>query len=168
VYPGHHTEHASKEQELYSKRNYLEASIQLINTPDCTMSEGLADAAPKFVIGEAGSADESIERLISMHRLMVNVNTALLVHDKHVTIDEAKSYFMEEAAIPKEEVDQRIRFILDPLWRGYIFTYYQGEKLVRRAWRQAKEANKETGLVRILYTEENCPTTFKEKVRKFF
>jgi hypothetical protein len=166
VYPGHHTEHASKELELYSRRKQLESSILLINTPDCAMSEGLADAASEFVIGKPGSAADRIEKLAQSQGLMANVNTALLVHDRHVSLEEAKNYFMEQGAIPKEEVDKRIRFILDPLWRGYIFAYYEGEKLIEQAWKRAKEAQKEPELIQILYREENCPTTFMEKTRK--
>jgi hypothetical protein len=166
VYPGHHTEHTSKELELYSKRNQLESSILLINTPDCTMSEGVADAAPRFVIGESTNVDDRIQRLGRRQELMVSVNTALLVHHRHAEVDEAKRYFMEEAAIAKEEVDKRVQFVLDPAWRGYIFTYYVGARLVEEAWESAGQAGKEGELLKILYSEENCPTTFKEKVRR--
>src|SRR5918994_655958 len=41
VYPGHHTEHAIKERLLYHQRGYGEHAIQLINTPECVISEGI-------------------------------------------------------------------------------------------------------------------------------
>jgi hypothetical protein len=56
-------------------------------------------------------------------------------------------------------------FILDPLWRGYIFTYYEGAKLIEEAWKKARRENKEQEILDILYKEENCPTTFKQKMK---
>ena len=44
-YPGHHTEHAIKEQALYRQPGYGEHAIQLINTPECVISEGIATLA---------------------------------------------------------------------------------------------------------------------------
>ena len=45
AYPGHHLEHAWKEAELVDRAGRLESSILLINTPECLISEGLADLA---------------------------------------------------------------------------------------------------------------------------
>jgi hypothetical protein len=46
-YPGHHTEHAIKEQRLYRELGYGEHAIQLINTPECVLSEGIATLADR-------------------------------------------------------------------------------------------------------------------------
>ena len=43
TYPGHHAEHALKEKALYRERGYGEHTIQLINTPECVISEGDRD-----------------------------------------------------------------------------------------------------------------------------
>jgi len=40
VYPGHHTEHALKEQLLLRRRGLVEESIQLVTTPQAVVSEG--------------------------------------------------------------------------------------------------------------------------------
>jgi hypothetical protein len=48
TYPGHHLEHVTKEAELVDARRRLEASILLINTPECLVSEGLADLGHRF------------------------------------------------------------------------------------------------------------------------
>ncbi len=39
-YPGHHTEHAKKEARLVRERGWFEHSIQLMNAPECVISEG--------------------------------------------------------------------------------------------------------------------------------
>ena len=45
TYPGHHLEHALKERMLVEELGRLEASVLLINTPECLISEGLATSA---------------------------------------------------------------------------------------------------------------------------
>ncbi len=49
AFPGHHLEHAAKEERLVEGAARVEASILLINTPECLVSEGLADAGYRFV-----------------------------------------------------------------------------------------------------------------------
>lgn len=51
-YPGHHTEHAIKEKLLYRDQGYAEASVQLINAPECVISEGIADLAWEIIFTE--------------------------------------------------------------------------------------------------------------------
>ncbi len=48
TYPGHHLEHAWKEADLVDGAGRLEASVLLINTPECLISEGLADVGLRF------------------------------------------------------------------------------------------------------------------------
>ena len=48
AYPGHHLEHAWKEADLV-ERGRVECSALLINTPECFISEGLADLGFEFV-----------------------------------------------------------------------------------------------------------------------
>ncbi len=57
TYPGHHTEHAWKEAALVETTGRLEASILLINTPECLISEGLADLALDLVAPPVERAD---------------------------------------------------------------------------------------------------------------
>ncbi|WXG46211.1 MAG: hypothetical protein WED05_06030 [Candidatus Atabeyarchaeum deiterrae] len=167
-YPGHHTEHVLKEMELYLGKKQLESSILLVNTPECTMSEGLAETSRKFILGEPSMAEDRIEDLEMKFRRAVRVNTALMVYDKRLDLEQTKEYFTEEGAYEKKESELGMRFVLDPLLRAYLFTYYEGERLISDAWKRAKEAGKIEQLLQILYREENCPTTFKEKVEKLF
>src|SRR5262249_48876745 len=52
LYPGHHTEHAGKEQALVRDHGYLEESILLTGTPQSLVSEGIAECAPEIAFGE--------------------------------------------------------------------------------------------------------------------
>ena len=57
TYPGHHLEHAWKEADLVDRLGRLEASILLINTPECPISEGLADLGASFAAPSVELAD---------------------------------------------------------------------------------------------------------------
>ena len=61
TYPGHHLEHAWKEADLVDGRGRLEASILLINTPECLVSEGLADLGRTFAVPDEDAVDLLIE-----------------------------------------------------------------------------------------------------------
>ncbi len=61
TYPGHHLEHAWKEAELVDRAGRLEASILLINTPECLISEGLADLGRDFAVPAGDEVDLLVE-----------------------------------------------------------------------------------------------------------
>ena len=47
AYPGHHTEHAVKEQRLVRERGMWEEAIQLVPTPQSLVGEGIAESASR-------------------------------------------------------------------------------------------------------------------------
>lgn len=160
-YPGHHTEHALKEIRLYHERGYGEHSIQLINTPECVISEGIATLAGSMIFApgegtrwQAGHVWEPLgidadpereSRIFESQWVLRSVggNAALLLHADGRTEDEVVRYLMEYGLSTEEEARHRLRFIANPLWRPYIFTYHVGRDLLAR-WLDEAEANLET------------------------
>jgi hypothetical protein len=169
-YPGHHTEHALKEIRLYHERGYGEHSIQLINTPECVISEGIATLAESMLFDPAEAARWQAERIWAPFGIdadperearivdaqwvlrSVGGNAALLMHAEGRPEGEVARYLMEYGLATEAEARQRVRFIADPLWRPYIFTYHVGRDLLAR-WLDAAVANgetRETRFVRLL------------------
>lgn len=150
-YPGHHTEHAVKEQSLYRERGYGEHAIQLINTPECVISEGIATLAesiifmPEEVVAWQREhlyrpvgidVDPARERQIAeAQRALKSVggNAALLLHDEGVGEDDVVAYIERYGLETPERARHRFSFISDPLWRAYVFTYHIGYELLG-AW----------------------------------
>ena len=150
-YPGHHTEHAIKEQRLYRELGYGEHAIQLINTPECVLSEGIATLAESIIFTPEEAAHWRNEHLYqpagidvdpqrelqivrAQHALTsVAGNAALLLHDEQVPLDEVVAYFARHALESPERARKRLSFIADPLWRAYVFTYHVGYDLLG-AW----------------------------------
>ena len=57
AYPGHHTEHTTKEVGLVRGRQFLEETIFLVGTPQCLLAEGLADLGLQVVMGPRHEPD---------------------------------------------------------------------------------------------------------------
>lgn len=156
-YPGHHTEHAIKEQTLYREQGYGEHAIQLINTPECVISEGIATLAESIIFSPEEAAAWRQEHLYRMagididpqrerqiaeaQRALKSVagNAALLLHEEGAAADDVVNYFSRYALESPERARHRLSFISDPLWRAYVFTYHVGYDLLG-AWLASPDA----------------------------
>jgi hypothetical protein len=144
TYPGHHTEHAWKEQ-LLTRAGRLEETIVLIPTPQSVVSEGIASSAAELALGEerhdvtasivSGTRvrydAELSRRVLEANEAFawVPTNAALKLHVDGVSVDEAREYVMRWALASEKRAEHVIGFINDPMWRSYITTYPNGYKL---------------------------------------
>ena len=162
TYPGHHLEHAWKESELVIGRGRLEASVLLINTPECLISEGLADLGHRFaspaadepdlllelyeraglaIAADPAAARDAAERTVALDRhrrrlAETRVNAALMRHADGVSHEDVLSYLVHVGRYAPDVAAKRLEFIEHPLWRTYVFVYHEGEALLRR-WLEA-------------------------------
>lgn len=150
AYPGHHTEHALKEQRLFYERGWGEQAIQLINTPECVIAEGIATLAADMIFGDealpwatanlyplAGIAgDPEREARIASAQWNLRAlsgNAAILLHERGADPEEVVAYIRRLGLRSEREARQSLRFISTPLWRTYSFTYFVGRGLLG-AW----------------------------------
>ncbi|TSA83712.1 DUF885 domain-containing protein [Deinococcus detaillensis] len=150
-YPGHHTEHATKEAELVRGRGWFEHSIQLINAPECVVSEGIAMNALTAVMSEqevgewltgelasvAGLEPEAVQAALHLARLKekfssVSGHAAMMLHQDGASQREVLDFFQHYGAT-EERAQKSFDFIAQPTFRAYIFTYSVGSGLVRQA-----------------------------------
>ena len=137
TYPGHHLEHAWKEADLVDVQGRLEASILLINTPECLISEGLADLGQSFAVpedeavgllletferaglalaGDAAAARDAAERVVGLAPARqalsaIRGNAAILRHADGRSHDEVRDYLMTVGRVPASAVEKRLEFI---------------------------------------------------------
>lgn len=174
-YPGHHTEHALKEQTLFRERGYGEHAIQLINTPECVVSEGIATLAESIVFpGDDGprwqaeklypvagiAGDPEREAKVAEARAVLRAvggNAALRLHAEGRSEDEVVDYLMRYGLRSEPEARQSLRFIADPLWRPYIFTYHVGRDLLGR-WLDLAPADQRRARFVTLLREQIVPS----------
>lgn len=150
TFPGHHLEHAWKEARLVREQGRLEASIQLINTPEAYISEGLAEIGTRFVAGDGdwqellielcaradlpmtrADADREWRITRTLRRLRGSGGDAsLLLHMQGKSREEAIHFLEQEALRTREQAEKTLEFIDHELWRAYVFCYAGGERLL--------------------------------------
>jgi hypothetical protein len=157
AYPGHHLEHAWKEADLV-ERGRVECSVMLINTPECFVSEGLADVGFDFVsppadraallddVFELAEVPVAVDPLRRREAAEIGtalmrprdvlrtsrVNAALMLHADGIPRDEVLGYLMRAGRYPPNVAKKRLEFLEHPLWRTYVFVYGEGDALLRQ------------------------------------
>ncbi len=189
TYPGHHLEHAWHEAHLVDDLGRMEASVLGINTPECLLSEGLADLGRRFAVppqdevamlaevfrlaelpnlGEAAGVRAAAERQVAISRAAAAVrgvagNAALLLHADGAPREEVLAYLERYLLSTPERAAKRLEFISHPLWRTYVFVYFEGEKLLRR-WLEMVPPADQPARFRRLLLEQLTPSVIVEEI----
>ena len=148
VFPGHHTEHAVKEQLLIREQGKIEEAIQLVPTPQAVLSEGIAETGEDMILDDA--AKEEAYAILSRHEVTlvdpqlseristvterlrtVGLDAALMIHEEGASEDEAQAYIERWNISTPEQAKHSVRFVTDPTWRAYVITYSAGRDLCR-------------------------------------
>ncbi|HEV2902530.1 MAG TPA: hypothetical protein VGW30_04640 [Gaiellaceae bacterium] len=171
LYPGHHTEHAWKEAELFRGGGRLEESALMIGTPSSLIAEGIAGLAIEMVVddqdsfaaevfGEFGiDYDTDTGRAIRAARRpfeRVMGNAALLVHEDGVSPEKAKEYIKRWGLVSEDRARHNVEFITHPVWRSYVTTYADGYHVCRE-W-----VNGDRARFRRLLTEQLTPADLRK------
>jgi hypothetical protein len=149
AYPGHHTEHSTKEKKYYRELGLLEYSILPSNTPSAVISEGIAECALELIftpdelveiysqiLKEIGHTTYSGQLIYEyMHVASptlgkVGDNELLLLHEKDASDEEAIAYGRRYALTSEKQAVKFIQFAKDPLWRSYGFNYTLGKEVI--------------------------------------
>ena len=150
AYPGHHSEHALKEAGLYRGQGRAEHALQLINAPECVLSEGVAVWAARMVLAEGetlellldlskraglGLERADLEAALALERAAralrgVTPNAALLRHAEGATAAEVQAYLERYRLDPPERARKALEFLDHPNFRSYSFTYSEGARLL--------------------------------------
>jgi hypothetical protein len=184
AYPGHHLEHAWKEAELVDRLGRLEASVLLVNTPESLISEGLADLGhdlvspaagePELLVevfGRAGlpiaadpvAARDAAELAVALRPLRrrldaSRVNACLMRHADGRSHDDALAFLERAGRFAPAVAAKRLEFIEHPLWRTYVFVYFEGEDLLGR-WLEMVPADERPARFGRLLREQLGPAT---------
>lgn len=148
-YPGHHTELSIKEAKLVRQSNYREHLLTLINAPSCVIAEAIATTALKIVLPDdeleqwyrneilprAGLTHIDAARIMEMSRAGRKMsglmgNAAFMLHDQHQSPEEITAYIQHYGLRTEKEASQSLKFLSNPLYRSYIFTYHIGYDLL--------------------------------------
>lgn len=174
-YPGHHTEFVSKERNLYRGRGYTEQCIAPIISPQSVISEGIATSAMEMIFtpNEAEQwaranlypaagikpIDADRAKIARASELLggVEENARFMLSDGRPQ-DEVRQYLMKYLLIPDDYAQKSLDFIQNPFREGYIFTYFQGKKLMKPYLSGPDKHN----VFKRFLTEQICPSDLRE------
>ncbi|MFX1503484.1 MAG: hypothetical protein ACFFDH_21150, partial [Promethearchaeota archaeon] len=148
AYPGHHTEHAIKEKQLYIEQQRFEHSILLIPTPESVISEGIGNSAVDVLFSDKEKGDfildilchqplnNNLDILLNQYLAQkksnkISNNLAILAHVDGWSDDELVKYTKDFEIFTEEDIRQSLKFIRHPMWSTYIFNYSIGETLIK-------------------------------------
>lgn len=165
TYPGHQTQLVSRELGYSRGELDVEATIAVINTPDCTIAEGLANTGTSILSQERPLSEaELITAQIGKLRRAVGINALVMLNQQGQSEKEVLDYLMDYGALEEEYAKARIPFMTDQMWAPYGFTYFVGAWLVKGFYNAAQEAGMINEFVQALYHELHTPTTLKGRI----
>lgn len=150
AYPGHHTEHIVKEKKLLLENDWQEFSIQLLNSPESVLAEGIATSALEVVMSEselmAWIAQELAEiaglkltleevetkfQLAKARDLLgyVQGNAAYKLFQDHESEKTILEYLQHYGLHNLNEANKQLEFIHHA--RAYVYTYTTGYDLLK-------------------------------------
>ncbi len=150
AYPGHHTELSIKEHKLIQEKGYVENYVNLINSPSCVVAEAIATAALETVLSDeeledwfrsellprAGLEHMDAGRIMAYSRAFEKIsgltgNAAFMLHDQKKSEEEIIAYARKYGLQSEREAQQGFKFISNPLYRSYTFTYHIGYDILK-------------------------------------
>jgi len=152
-YPGHHTEHAIKEQRWYRQAGRLEHSILLLLAPESFVAEAIATVAEDVIFPDRAERAEWLRTVLYPKAgILVDVdlqmrleqasekldglggNAAFLLHEDRRPAEEVLEYIRHYGLHTEKEAQQHLRFLSNPLIRAYVFNYADGRRLLKKAF----------------------------------
>lgn len=178
TFPGHHFEHSWKETRLVRERGYAEASIQLINTPEAFISEGLAEVGHTLLLEgprwqqlllevceragidlDATAAEREWRTAHALRQLRGSSgDAALQLHVGKRSPDEVARFLEQDALFGPGRARKTLEFITHPLWRTYVFCYAGGDRLLSEWCAQAGSLDAQRKRYFRLVTEQLTPS----------
>jgi hypothetical protein len=178
-YPGHHTERCRKQ---VAHADLPEYDLWLVNTPENLMAEGLADLGLAGLdLLDWGSTMTELYRDLGLpydgergQRIARAVaplgaarqDAALLLHDRGAPAEQAEAHLARWALQSPDRAAKTVGFLRSPLWRAYMCTYVEGERLLSR-WLAERPAGAPAGarFVRLL-DEQLTPAAVRDELAR--
>jgi hypothetical protein len=146
VYPGHHTEAVRKDVALVAGLGRIEHAVQVTDSPQSVLAEGLADAGLGLLVGPGWGAwaqevlagagvrmDGALaERVAAAQRELLpgRLDAALLMHDRGADEDTVLRHLRRWLLLDDVAARRALAFLAHPRWRAYVVTYVEGLRRV--------------------------------------
>jgi hypothetical protein len=142
TYAGHHVEACLKEAGLVRDRGLVESSIVVVPTPQSLVSEGLAEVGPSLLLDGVERAtyadlvrDAGVDTDFARDRAVaaavepvqrIGADAGRLMYEEGWSTSQVLEYLDRWALVDRAIMENLVRFVSDPMNRGYINCYPQG------------------------------------------
>ena len=165
TYPGHQTQLVQQEFGFHQGTHNLESTIAIINCPECTIAEGIAEAGSTILHDKRPlTRPETVASYLMRLRRAVGINALAMLHQELRSESEVTEYIKDYGAYEEAYAKARLPFMTDPMWGPYGYTYLLGAWLVRGFFNSAKEAHMIDEFIKALYFEPQTPSTLKARI----
>ena len=165
TYPGHQTQLVQQESGYHQGTHNLEATIAIINSPECTIAEGIAEAGSDILHAVRPlTKPEFVSTFLLQLRRAVGINALSMLHQDQRSESEVIEYIQDLGAYEETYAKARLPFMIDPMWGPYGYTYLVGAWLVRGFFKEAQEAHLTDEFIKALYYETHTPSTLKTRM----
>jgi hypothetical protein len=167
TYPGHQTQLVAREVAYQKGLLPAEGTIAIINTPDCTVAEGLACAGTTILSKDRPlSEEEMVNAQLGKLRQAVGINALIMLQRDGRSESEVLEYLMDQGALEENYAKARLPFMTDIMFGPYGFTYFVGGWLIREFYNAAVEANILNEFIQTIYHELHTPSTIKMRLNQ--
>jgi len=159
--PGHQAFSAIRDKLYRNNSLGIEGTLYFANTPFTALVEGICEVGQQL-IGLMTTEDDRIYDLYNRYTSAIATNLCFSCHLEGMSPEAAKRALMEETSVSRSFAEQKLGFIMHPVWCTSFPHYWYGRELIRKVYLDGLMAPEE--ILRTIYTEPHTVRTFCRKL----
>ena len=160
--PGHQAFSAIRDKLYRNKALGIEGTLYFANTPFTALVEGICEVGQQL-IGLMTTEDDRIYDLYNRYTSAIATNLCFSCHLEGMSPEDAKVELMESTGVSRSFADQKLGFIMHPVWCTSFPHYWYGRELIRKVYLDGLMAPEE--ILRTIYSEPHTVRTFCAKLK---
>ena len=160
--PGHQAFSAIRDKLYRNNVLGIEGTLYFANTPFTALVEGICEVGQQL-IGLMTTEDDRIYDLYNRYTSAIATNLCFSCHLEGMSPEDAKVELMESTGVSRSFADQKLGFIMHPVWCTSFPHYWYGRELIRKVYHDGLMAPEE--ILRTIYSEPHTVRTFCDKLK---
>ena len=159
--PGHQALSAIRDKLYRNNSLGIEGTLYFANTPFTALVEGICEVGQQL-IGLMTTEDDRIYDLYNRYTSAIATNLCFSCHLEGMSPEDAKVELMEATGVSRSFADQKLGFIMHPVWCTSFPHYWYGRELIRKIYLDRLMAPEE--ILRTIYCEPHTVRTLCKKL----
>jgi hypothetical protein len=150
-YPGHHVLSCVQDKNLYQEKGYFEQSIRLVFSPQMVLYEGIANLSLELLFTPyeiekiayenycSNPEEEDFDNLLIESQIWKSIRGRYANYAYHLYVDEWSeqklfNHLLHLGIYPETFIPSIFKELKKPNWETFHYTYYVGEKLIKKKY----------------------------------